>query len=74
MNGYVGMFAIVFSQHILHLGSLVVSLVQADVPVHQDVQFYGVVVAQSPRAQFVWLCYSWHRSSQFQNLLFHLVG
>ena len=58
MHGNVGFLAIVVSQQILHLRGLVVSLAQADVAIHQDMQFDGIVIAYPTGSQVVRLDYS----------------
>ena len=66
--------AVVLSEQILHLRGPVVSLMQGDVAVHEDVELDGIVVTDASGAQVVGLHDIWHGGCQSQDLRFHLVG
>ena len=74
MHHYVRLFSVVLPQQFLHSGSLVVRHTKRDVAVHEYVKLDGIVVADASCPQIVRLLDIWHRPSQLQNLLFHLVG
>ena len=64
MYCYVRFLSVVISQNVLHFGRLVMRLAKGDVAVHQYVQLYGVVVAQSACAQLMGLNHTWYRCCQ----------
>ena len=74
MHRHVGISPIMLAQQLLYLRGFVVSLVERDVAIHQDVEFDGVVIADATGTKVVGLHHSWQRSHQTQDLVFDRIG